>query len=225
MTLKLAIWDIDGTIVDSRDVIQSAMVSAFGANGLDAPDYDQTRQIVGLGLREAIGVLRPDLDPSMLDKLTTDYKQAFVTQRADPDFKEPIYPGAMELLADMVKDGWLMGVATGKSRQGLRVIMDMHDMGRLFDSLWCSDDGPGKPHPFMVEENMRALGCDPHQTVMIGDAIFDMQMARAADVTAYGVSWGFGATHEIEAAGAHEVHHDFASLRASLYLFAKERAA
>ncbi len=225
MTLKLAIWDIDGTIVDSRDVIQSAMVSAFTKNGLSAPDYDRTRQIVGLALREAIGIMEPDVDPQMLDKLTQDYKQAFILQRSNPDFREPLYPGALDLLKDLSADGWLMGVATGKSRQGLRAIMGMHDMADLFDTQWCADDGPGKPHPFMVLENMRALGCEPEQTLMIGDAVFDMQMARAARVTAHGVSWGFGASHEIEAAGAHELHHDFEGLRQALSRFAEERAA
>ena len=221
MTMKLAIWDVDGTIVDSREVIQRAMETAFKMSGFPPPDYDETRKIVGLGLSEAIGVLKPDADDALLAKMTENYKNAFIANRSDPDFKEPLYEGALDLLSDMQADGWLMGVATGKSRRGLNAIFDMHGLERFFDSHWCADDGPGKPSPFMVEQNMNSLGCEPVQTMMIGDATFDMIMARAAGVRALGVSWGFGASHEIEEAGAHEVHHTFETLRASIVDFGK----
>ncbi|MEM6626928.1 MAG: HAD-IA family hydrolase [Pseudomonadota bacterium] len=225
MTLKLAIFDIDGTIVDSRKVIQGAMETAFAAAGLAKPDYDQTRRIVGLGLHDAMDVLAPHADADQREALVEGYKNAFIANRADPNFKEPLYEGAVDLLRDLSAQGWLMGVATGKSRRGLDVILDAHDLRKFFDTSWCADDGPGKPNPFMVQANMDALGVEAVQSVMIGDATFDMQMARAANVRALGVSWGFGEAHEIEAAGAHEVHHEFSTLAASLETFARERAA
>lgn len=225
MSLKLAVWDIDGTIVDSREIIQTAMSEAFVKWGFEPPTYDQTRKIVGLSLEKAIATLMPEAEADLLANLTADYKNVFIARRTRPGYHEPLYEGAMELLEELLADGWLMGVATGKSRRGLTTVMDMHGMERFFDSHWCADDGPGKPHPFMVEQNMRELGCDPHQTVMIGDATFDMQMARSANVHAIGVSWGFGAAEEIEAAGADEVHHTFDTLRTSLKGFGERTQA
>ena len=219
MSLKLAVWDLDGTIIDSREIIQSAMETAFQQWGFKAPDYDETRRIVGLSLETAISTLLPQAEPELLAKLTQDYKNSFIAMRQAPDFHEPMYTGALELLQDMVADGWLMGVATGKSRAGLNHILKMHDLEKFFDTHWCADDGPGKPHPHMVQKNMDELGCFAEQTVMIGDATFDMQMARAANVHALGVSWGFGKTEELTEAGAHEVHDDFDGLRAGLYAF------
>lgn len=219
MSLKLAVWDLDGTVVDSREMIQTAMVHAFEKSGFNAPEFDQTRKIVGLSLKTAIENLLPDANAMVIDQVYNDYKTGFVELRSNPDLKEPLYDGAIELLSNMVSDGWLMGVATGKSRQGLNHILKMHDLEKYFDTHWCADDGPGKPHPHMVQKNMDELGCFAEQTVMIGDATFDMQMARAANVHAVGVSWGFGKADELSEAGAHEVHHDYDSLRKGLYAF------
>jgi phosphoglycolate phosphatase len=220
MTLKLAVWDIDGTIVDSRDIIQTAMHACFTQMKLPAPAYEDTRKIVGLPLYDAVKELAPEgLPETEIRALEHHYKTAFIDMRNQSGFKEPLYDGAMELIKDLSKDGWLLGVATGKSRKGLEVILEMHGLDTLVDTAWCSDDGPGKPHPHMLQQNMDQLGCFPEQTVMIGDAIFDMQMARSAKTTALGVSWGFGKEEELIEAGAHEVHHDFQTLRSSLFNF------
>ena len=219
--LRLAIWDMDGTIVDSRDVIQRAMVRAFEAAGLTPPDYEDTRRIVGLGLYEACQILAPpDISAERLDRLVDAYRGAFRVLRTEPGFHEPLYDGAIETLEALREDGWLIAMATGKSRAGIRSLFDTHTLEHFFDTIWCADDGPGKPHPFMVEQAMGALGAGPGASLMIGDAIHDIAMGRNAGVRTYGVSWGFGAAEELEEAGADEVHHDFATLRASLMGFA-----
>ena len=110
--LKLAIWDMDGTIVDSRDVIQTAMTRAFETQGLTPPPYDATRQIVGLGLRESCQILAPDdLSPERVDALVESYRNAFMSRRTDPDFKEPLYEGALETLQMLRDDNWLIAMA------------------------------------------------------------------------------------------------------------------
>ena len=220
MTLKLAIWDMDGTIVDSREVIQTAMCRAFGMCDLPEPDYEATRKVVGLGLEEAVRTLAPDYHD--VPGLTEAYRQAFVARRAEETFREPLYDGAMETLERLANDNWLIAMATGKSHRGIRAIFEMHPLEPYFDTIWCADDGPGKPHPFMVEQCMGVLGCEPHQSLIIGDAIHDITMGRNAGIHTMGVSWGFGETHELQAAGAHEVHHDYASLNAGLDRFAEE---
>lgn len=218
MSLKLAIWDMDGTIVDSREVIQTAMVRAFESLKLDPPSYDQTRTVVGLGLEEACQTLAPD--DVEIGQLVTAYKEAFVVRRSEPNFKEPLYEGATETLDRLAKDGWLIAMATGKSHRGIRAVFDMHPLEAYFDTIWCADDGPGKPHPFMCDQAMSVVGAEPHQTLIIGDAIHDIRMGLNAGIHTLGVSWGFGETGELQAAGAHEVHHDFETLNASLDQFA-----
>lgn len=203
--------------MDSREVIQTAMVRAFESLKLDPPSYDQTRTVVGLGLEEACQTLAPD--DVEIGQLVTAYKEAFVVRRSEPNFKEPLYEGATETLDRLAKDGWLIAMATGKSHRGIRAVFDMHPLEAYFDTIWCADDGPGKPHPHMVERAMGALGCAPHESLMIGDAIHDISMGRAAGVYTHGVSWGFGAAHELEGVGAHEIHHDFDTLRKSLLAF------
>jgi phosphoglycolate phosphatase len=224
--LRLAIWDMDGTIVDSRDVIQRAMTRAFEAAGLTPPPYEETRKIVGLGLHEACQILAPpDISADRLAHLVESYRGAFRILRTEPGFREVLYDGALETLEELRDAGWLIGMATGKSRAGIRSLFDAHALEHFFDTIWCADDGPGKPNPFMVEQAMGALGVEPGASLMIGDAIHDIAMGRAAGVRTLGVSWGFGAAHELEEAGAHEVHHGFDTLRASLAHFAANGAS
>lgn len=215
MTLKLAIWDVDGTLVDSREMIQTAMQQAFERCRLVPPRYDQTRHIVGLDLVQACQSLAPP-DFRNLPELVTAYKQAFVTLRSAPDFTEILYPGAIETLQTLADDGWLLAVATGKSHQGLRALFAQHPIEAYFDTIWCADDGPGKPHPFMCLEAMAALGAEPTNSLIIGDAVHDMRMGRAAGILSLGVSWGFGEADELTAAGAHQVFDTFSDLRAGL---------
>jgi len=221
VSLKLAIWDMDGTLVDSREVIQTAMVAAFERHDLAAPTYEATRQTVGLGLSEACAQLVPEgFDMACLPGLVETYKQVFVARRTEEDFKEPLYEGAIEALTALREDGWLQAIATGRARRGIDAICQMHPgLADFFDTSWSADDGPGKPNPYLAEEAMKAVGAERHESVMIGDATFDILMGRAAKVHTLGVSWGFGKAHELEAAGAHDVHHDFASLNAALKAF------
>ncbi len=219
--LRLAIWDVDGTLVDSRAVIQACMEAAFRETGLPPPDYDATRRVIGLDLAVALAILAPpDIGRGRLDMLTSNYRNAFTLQRAAPGHHEPMYDGALEVLDRLKQDGWLLAIATGKTHRGLDGLFAKHDIRSYFDTVWCADDGPGKPHPFMVEQAMRALDCAPAQSLMIGDAIHDIAMGRAAGVRSLGVSWGFGRADELDEAGADEVHHEFLTLTDSLLAFA-----
>jgi phosphoglycolate phosphatase len=216
MGLKLAIWDMDGTIVDSREVITQAMGIAFEQCNLPVPDYDDIRKTIGLGLEEVCFRLAPpDLPRQRLGFLVEAYRQSFSGLRGRPDFEEPLYAGAMESLKALRADGWLIGMATGKSHRGIRAIFEAHPLESFFDTIWCADDGPSKPHPFMCQQAVDALGVDAARSVMIGDATHDMKMGRAAGVRTLGVSWGFGTAEEL-APDADEVHHSFETLDVSL---------
>jgi phosphoglycolate phosphatase len=207
---RLAVFDVDGTLVDSRRSIADAMSQAFVALDLPPPSYDETRKIVGLSLEPAIQQLAPTLPRERWTALGEAYTQAFVRNR-EAGLEEPLYQGAREHLEKLKEGGWILGLATGKSRKGVFSMLERHALGPLFDCAFCADDGPGKPHPHMLELNMKHVGIDPTSTVMIGDTSFDMQMARAANAYAIGVPWGFH-THDEIAEHAHEIAKDFVCL-------------
>ena len=218
--MKLAVFDIDGTLVDSRAIIQHATELAFGRLGLQPPAYEQTRLVVGLGLAESLAILAPEVGQKGHDELTEHYKAIFMDLRQGADFHEPLYEGASQTLARLERAGWRIAMATGKSRRGVESILATHDWHAVFHSTHCADDGPPKPHPAMLIAAMQALGAGPDQTIMIGDSIHDMRMAKAAGVYAQGVSWGFCTRHEVLGSGADHCADSFAELDAALDRFA-----
>ncbi|MET0544831.1 MAG: HAD-IA family hydrolase [Caulobacterales bacterium] len=221
--LKLAIFDFDGTIVDSRRNIQVAMERAFAAADLPPPSYDQTRRIVGLNLVEACQRLAPDVDEQTLGKIVDYYKNAFNIMRTEPGHSEPVYEGAIPTLRRLRHEGWLVAGATGKSHRGVETVLRSHDLHDVFDVIRCADDGPGKPHPFMVTACLSHLGVDCVDAIVIGDTSFDMAMARAAGAMALGVSWGFHTHEEILDGGAHHIVHTFEELDGALDRFGVHR--
>ena len=224
--LKLALFDLDGTLVYSRQLIAESMDEAFRMNGLEGCSYDQVRQIVGIELFEAIPMLLPQEYPAEgAVKIGNDFREIFVRNRADGTHTEALYPGARELLEQLDAEGWLLGVATGKPRRGLDHILHAHDLDGLFVTLNTSCTGPGKPNPRMVYEAMTETGTEPHRTIMIGDSSHDIQMALNASVRAAGVAWGFHTAEELSGAGAHSVHADFECLGRGLAAFGRSEAA
>jgi phosphoglycolate phosphatase len=212
----LAIFDVDGTLIDSRAIILEAARQSFAEHNLPVPEYEAVRQVVGLPLQEALHRLAPHLGEPELHHLVEGYKQAFRGFRLRPDFIEPQYDGVQHMLDDLRTQGWQLAMATGKSRRGVEEILDMHNWRGVFDAAFCSDDGPGKPHPHMVEQCLLATGIPCDRAVMIGDTSFDMIMARAANVRALGVTWGFHTRDEIISGGADEMYDEINSLRQSL---------
>jgi phosphoglycolate phosphatase len=212
---RLAVFDIDGTLVDSREVIHGAALAAFAALSLTPPSYDQVRHIVGLNLDVALAMIAPDLSPAGLVELESHYKAAFHDFHRQPGFIEPLYAGAADTLEHLRQAGWRLSMATGKSRRGVEMVMAMHGWQDLFETTHCADDGPGKPHPAMILAAMKAQGIGPEHTVMIGDTSHDMIMAKGAGVRAQGVSWGFHTLDEV-AAHADHVAQDFSDLKTQL---------
>jgi len=108
----LAIFDIDGTLVDSRRIIALAMDEAFKREGLTPPGYQVTRTIVGLSLAVAIDRIVPQgIDHDGVMRITQHYKDAFIAFRQDPATQSPLYDGAMDVLDNLRRDGWEIGVA------------------------------------------------------------------------------------------------------------------
>lgn len=213
MHLRAVIFDVDGTLVDSQGDILEAMTIAFQAQGLTPPSRDAVLGIVGLSLDVAIPRLAPDVDHMICAAMVQGYKDAYVemSRTAGTRRSSPLYPGARAALDVLrARDPVLLGVATGKSRRGLDKLIKAHGFEGVFHSRQCADDHPSKPHPAMLLQAMRELGVEPHQTVMIGDTSFDLDMAHAAGARFIGVSWGY---HPVSAlAGADLVIDSFAQL-------------
>lgn len=202
---RLAIFDCDGTLVDSQANICLAMEAAFASARLPAPDRQATRRIVGLSLVEAMRALLPDAEDDLHLGLAADYKAAFWRLRAEGLVKEPLFDGIAELLGRLRDDGWLLAVATGKSDRGLAHVLDHHGLTDHFISLQTADRHPSKPHPSMIAQAMADAGAAPGTSAMIGDTSYDVLMALAAGTQALGVSWGYHAPDELTALGAHAV--------------------
>lgn len=211
---RLAVFDCDGTLVDSQHNIVAAMSAAWRARGLAPPPASAVRRVVGLPLLEAISRLHPRGSDEVHLSLTEDYKNAFHSLRQQPDHHEPLYHGTVEALDELEAAGYLLAVATGKSRRGLDATLERHGLKDRFVTLKTADDGPGKPHPHMLEEAMAEAGVGPLETVMIGDTVFDIEMARNAQVLSIGVSWGYHDPGELHAAGAAGVIDEFGELAA-----------
>ena len=199
---RLAIFDCDGTLVDSQINICLAMEDCFARAGLAAPCREATRRVVGLSLVEAMQLMLPDSEPNLHAALAEDYKLAFQRLRGNGLVEEPLYDGVIELVDALEQGGWLLGVATGKSDRGLSLCLDHHGLSRRFVTLQTADRHPSKPHPSMIEQAMADAGSAAETTVMIGDTSYDMAMAKAAGVTAVGVAWGYHDAQELKDAGA-----------------------
>lgn len=205
---RLAIFDCDGTLVDSHANICAAMEDCFVRAGLAAPEPRRTRRVVGLSLLQAMQAMLPEAEPETHAALAEDYKHAFQRLRGRGLVEEPLYDGISDVIEELEADGWLLGVATGKSDRGLKLCLDHHGLHPRFVTLQTADRHPSKPHPSMIEQAMAEAGAAPETTIMIGDTSFDMAMARAAGVTAIGVAWGYHDAQELSEAGAHFIASD-----------------
>ena len=178
--LRLVIFDVDGTLVDSQAEIMAAMVCAFDAEAMPVPDRAEVLSIVGLSLAEAFAKLCPDTAEGQRQRLVQGYKDAFNDLRGVGDQAErsPLFPGALDALKVLqAQDETLLAVATGKSRRGLDKMLERHGLTGAFHSEQVADHHPSKPHPSMILTALNETGVAPQKAVMLGDTTYDMDMA------------------------------------------------
>jgi phosphoglycolate phosphatase len=204
--MRLAVFDCDGTLVDSSHNIVTAMAETFTRHGMEPPPAARVRHMVGLSLGEAMAELCPAGDGSDHAALAATYKAIYQQLRAEARLKpEPMFDGIGRLLERLVADGWLLGVATGKSDRGLAHVLEGHGIRQHFSCLHTADRHPSKPDPAMLLACLADTGVVPARAVVIGDTVFDIGMGRAAEVPAIGVAWGYHPPAELLAAGASAV--------------------
>lgn len=216
-SFRLLLFDFDGTLVDSQRIIVAAMSEAFAGERLAAPEAALVKRVVGLTLEMAVArLLPPDSESALAARLACRYRQAFFRLRQDPAYHEPLYPGAAETLLVLDRPPARLGIATGKSRRGLMAVLERHALASHFVTLQTADDNPSKPDPTMVRRAMADAGVEAAETAVIGDTVYDMEMARSAGAVALGVAWGYHDPAELLAAGAAAIVPRFETLPAAL---------
>ncbi len=204
--LQLILFDCDGTLTNSHGSIARAMQKAFADYGLAVPDDEDVLSIIGLSLTAAVEQLAPhDLDAAVKASIC----QAYATNYRAMEHGVTLYPRVIETLEALQARGYQMGVVTGKSSRGLLRVMDTFGLHRFFPVWRTADICASKPHPDMVLQCMREMGAAPENTSVIGDSRFDMQMANAASVRSFGVSFGVESASALKAEGALHVFDKF----------------
>ncbi len=184
---KLLVFDWDGTLMDSESRIVSCLRASSADLSLPILNDSIFRDIIGLGMNEAILKLYPDVDEAMIAAYAERYREHFLSD----DFSEMLlFDGVTNTLDQLSSEGYKLAVATGKSRRGLDRVLISHGLDSIFHATRCADETGSKPDPRMLNEIMSELGIAPDQTLMIGDTTYDMEMAFNAKTHALGVSYG-----------------------------------
>lgn len=198
--MNLVVFDMDGTLIDSGAAITARVLSAFATVGVPAPSVEAIRANVGLSLPIYLANVADTEDPELISALFDAYR---AEGAAAPPGQMPLFAGARELLDRLSqRPDTHLAIATGKGKVGLDRALVQNDIGHYFVSLQTPDTNPSKPHPGMLHSAMDAVGVRPDETVMIGDAVFDIEMAGAAGVRSIAVAWGMQPIDALRAAGA-----------------------
>jgi phosphoglycolate phosphatase len=183
---ELLIFDWDGTLMDSAGVIVDSIQKACADIDIDVPDDRACRQIIGLGLIQALQTLLPNLPEEQYPRLVEQYRHHYLGRDADI----PLFAGVHAGIRELHDAGFKLAVATGKSWKGLERALDHSGLRRYFSATRCADQTHSKPHPAMVEEIIDELLMDKSMALVIGDTSHDMLMAANAGVDRMGVSYG-----------------------------------
>ena len=214
--LRLVVFDVDGTLVDSQHHILDAMAFAFERIGRPMPERETALSVVGLSLPIALATLAPHLGPEEVEALAGHYRDRF-TARRETDSAPPLYPGARATLDRLAgRSDTLIGIATGKARRGLDHILAAHCLTGRFATAQTADFHPSKPHPSMLLAALAETGVEAGCAVMVGDTEYDMAMGRAAGLGTIGVTWGYHSRERLAAAGADVLIARFDELDAAL---------
>ena len=184
--IRLIVFDWDGTLMDSETQIVHSMFGAIRDMQLESRTADECRNIIGLGLKEAIDSLYPGRDEQFSRQFVDSYRHHWFTQADDSE----LFPGARETLLLLREAGFELAIATGKGRTGLERVLKHTELESMFSVTRCSDETRSKPHPQMLEEILQETGIEAANTLMVGDTEYDMNMAIQAGVHPVAVSYG-----------------------------------
>ncbi len=193
----LIVFDWDGTLFDSTTLIVRCIQAACRDLAVAVPSDADAAYVIGLGLHDALQHAVPGLPSARYPELGHRYRHHYFARQHEL----VLFPGTLEMLADLKARSHLLAVATGKGRRGLDEALAHSQLHAMFDATRTADQTAGKPHPLMLQELMAELGATPERTLMIGDTTHDLQLARNAGTA--GVAVGYGA-HDTQAFVEHE---------------------
>ena len=205
----IVILDWDGTLVDSAGQIVATMQAAASLCSLPVRPDSEIRHIIGLGLPEAIKTLYPERDQDQARRMQEAYSKCYRDAGMDP---APFFPGVMSTLQALLEHGLQLAVATGKSRRGLDRELQVRQLDDLFHATRCADESRSKPNPLMLHQILQQLGKTPEQAVMVGDTVFDMDMAQQAGMRNIAVSYGAHPESALIAASPDLLVDDFSTI-------------
>lgn len=183
----LIVFDWDGTLMDSAAKIVHCFQRAIADAGAPDPGEAAVRHIIGLGLSEAVEALLPTERAVVRAQVVDRYRAHFL--QLDTSESE-LFPGVQAGLENLAQRGYLLAVATGKSRRGLDRVLQQTALGELFVVTRCADESFSKPHPQMLHDILDRTGTDAGRALMVGDTVYDLEMARNASVDALAVTYG-----------------------------------
>lgn len=186
-SIKLLVFDWDGTLADSTTSIVNAMQAAIDDCGTELRSDEDIKNIIGLGLLQAVAVLYPELNPVAQENLAHKYRLHYSLANQGGTI---LFPGVNNTLEHLKTLDYKLAIATGKSRKGLNNSLKEASVEEFFHFSRCADEATSKPHPQMLLEIMDELDAKPGQTVMIGDSEYDLQMANNAGVSPIAVTYG-----------------------------------
>ncbi len=182
----LIAFDWDGTLFDSTQIIVRCIQAAVEDVGGTVPTDKAAAYVIGLGLNQALAHAAPDVPQDKYPLLGERYRYHYQLHTDDLS----LFEGVLPLLEVLKTRGYLLAVATGKSRHGLDEVLQTVRLKGVFDASRTADKTAGKPDPKMLHELMATLGTKPHRTLMVGDTTHDLQMALNAGCPSLGVSYG-----------------------------------
>lgn len=212
---KLVIFDWDGTLMDSAAEIVKSIKGAAQAAGLPELEDQAIRQIIGLGLNEALAVLYPEITDKHVELMSAHYKRLWRANQA-PQTRSSLFSGAENVLANLHAKGVWMAVATGKGRRGLDLVLSTSPIAKYFVATRTADETASKPDPLMLKELLFELNVDAADAVMVGDTEFDLGMAAAIDMPRIGVSYGVHSIPQLAACQPNAIIDDINELTAAL---------
>ena len=198
----LVIFDVDGTLVDSQNLIVEAQAETFRRHGMEPPTREKTLSLVGLSLVPTFAALVGEKGP--VEAMVATYREVFSDIIfSQPGRKEPLFPGVADLIQNLHKNEHItLALATGKSRRGMARVFDHYGWHGVFTSVQTADTNASKPNPEMLFNALVETASLPEQAVFIGDTSFDMEMGRAASIESWGVCWGYHDPEQLRSSGA-----------------------
>ena len=194
-SIRLLVFDWDGTLLDSIGSIVACVQSTLEELGEPAAEEERIRASIGLGLRETVEMFRPGCGDELFDRVVEVYRKLWMESFCRTPHLFPEVPALLETLRN---HGYRLAIATAKSRGGLSHDLERTGLGRFFHSTRTIDEAPSKPNPQMLLDILAEQGVSPEESLMIGDTVHDLAMAENARVPSVAVLSGCDSRETLE---------------------------